>query len=373
VDLASETAAPVAVPLELTTLDAGAVATTYASLVHASYVDTAEAAVELQTSIRAFTTTPSEATLAAARQTWVTAREVYAPTEAFRFYGGPIDDPVTGPEPRINGWPVDVAAIDYTAETPGGGIVNDVGAVPEITFEALVAAGVPDGERRTVTGWHALEFLLWGEDTSPDGPGARPASDYQTGANAGRRSAYLNLVTDLLVADLVSVRDQWRPDGGGYRAAFLADPVTAVRHILQGMGALSAGELAGARLGRAGAETPPDQEYAGYSDNTLRDIVGNAKGVRSVYAADYEGIEGTSLSEVVARLAPDVDADLRKQLDNNVAAAEALPDPFDQVILADEDDPRRVELQALVDDLVAQGEAIAALAASFGLDISLEI
>ena len=84
-------------------------------------------------------------------------------------------------------------------------------------------------------------------------------------------------------------------------------------------------------------------------------------------------MQGDSLSAVVARLAPEVDADLRKQLDNNVAAAEALPGPFDQMIQRDDDDPGRVELLALVEDLQDQGDAIAALASSLGLDISIEI
>lgn len=369
----SSTTAATGPALALTAEDATAVATTYADVVFAAYTDTVEAAAELQTQIRAFTTTPSEATLAAARQTWVTAREVYGPTEVFRFYDGPIDAPETGPEGRINAWPLDESYIDYTAETPDSGIVNDVAGVPEITAEVLVAANEQGGETNISTGWHAIEFLLWGQDTDPEGPGARPASDYATAPNALRRATYLNLLADLLVADLTAVRDQWNPEGGAYRAEFLADPTRAVQNILRGMGALSSGELAGERMAVPYETREQEDEHSCFSDNTLNDIIGNATGVRLAYTADYEGVQGTSLSSLVARLAPEVDADLRKQLDNNVAAAEALPGPFDQVILAPDDDPGRVELLELVEDLQSQGDAIAALASSFGLEISIEI
>lgn len=368
----STTAAP-GPALVLTAEDATAVATTYADVVFAAYRDTVDAATELQTQIRAFTTTPSEATLAAARQTWVTAREVYGPTEVFRFYDGPIDAPETGPEGRINAWPLDESYIDYTVETPDSGIVNDVTGVPEITTEVLVAANEQGGETNISTGWHAIEFLLWGQDTDPEGPGARPASDYATAPNAARRATYLNLLADLLVADLTAVRDQWNPEGGAYRTEFLADPTIAVQNILRGMGALSSGELAGERMAVPYETREQEDEHSCFSDNTLNDIIGNAKGVRLAYTADYDGVEGPSLSALVARLAPEVDADLRKQLDNNVAAAEALPGPFDQVILAPDDDPGRVELLELVEDLQSQGDAIAALASSLGLEISIEI
>ena len=60
-------------------------------------------------------------------------------------------------------------------------------AFPEITAEALTAANEEGGETNISTGWHAIEFLLWGQDLSATGPGARPATDYTTAPNAERR------------------------------------------------------------------------------------------------------------------------------------------------------------------------------------------
>ncbi|NLD75433.1 MAG: iron-regulated protein [Acidimicrobiales bacterium] len=358
--------------LALDDADALAAATTYADVVHQAYSDTITAAEELRTSIQALVGTPSEATLAAARQSWVAARALYGPTEAFRFYDGPIDDPDDGPEGQINAWPLDEAYIDYTVDTPDSGIVNDVANVPEITLDVVVAANEEGGETNISTGWHAIEFLLWGQDLSAEGPGARPANDFDTAPNADRRKTYITLLADLLISDLTSVRDQWATDGE-YRGEFLADPPKAVENILRGMGALSAGELAGERMAVAYETKLQEDEHSCFSDNTHNDILGNARGIRLAYTADYPGIAGTSLSEVIAKLDPDLDEDLRKQLDNNVAAAESLQAPFDQLILAGDDDPARAELLELIEDLQSQGDAIATMASNLGMQISIEI
>ena len=37
-------------------------------------------------------TNPTPATLEAAKRAWLLARDDYGPTEAYRFYGGPIDN-----------------------------------------------------------------------------------------------------------------------------------------------------------------------------------------------------------------------------------------------------------------------------------------
>lgn len=71
----------------------------YSQLVYANYTDALNAAKKMQTEIDAFLKTPSQAGLDAAKKAWLNAREFYGQTEAFRFYGGPIDDE-NGPEGR---------------------------------------------------------------------------------------------------------------------------------------------------------------------------------------------------------------------------------------------------------------------------------
>jgi putative iron-regulated protein len=358
---------------KLSDADATAVATTYADLVLANYDATVAAATTLKTDVDAFVADPTDATLEAAKKAWLDARDIYGPTEVFRFYDGPIDNAETGPEGQINAWPLDEAYIDYVEDDAEAGIVNDVDGFPEITTEVLVAANEEGGETNISTGWHAIEFLLWGQDLSDDGPGARPVTDYTTADNADRRGTYLTLLTDLLVSDLTSVRDQWATEGGTYRTEFLAAPQDAVKNILTGMGTLSSGELAGERMATPYEAKDQEDEHSCFSDNTLADIAGNAIGIRLAYTADFEGIEGTSLSSVVEKIDPEADAAMLEQLDANVAAAQALEGPFDQIITAEDDDPQRAALLELITGLQTQGDAIAELAAALGFEITVTV
>jgi putative iron-regulated protein len=359
--------------LTLSDDDAEAVATTYADLVYANYSDATAAAEDLRESIGAFVDAPSEDTLSAAREAWLTAREPYTPTEAFRFYDGPIDNPDDGPEGQINAWPLDEAYIDYVDGDPSAGLINDTAGVPEITTDVLVEANEQGGETNISTGWHAIEFLLWGQDLSEDGPGDRPVTDYTTSPTAERRSTTLTLLGDLLIEDLASVRDQWEPEGGAYREEFLADPQQAVSSMLRGIGALSSGELAGERISVAYETKDQEDEHSCFSDNTNADILGNAMGIRNVYLADHPDVDGTSLSDVVAEADPELDEQLRTQLDQNVERAEALEGPFDQLILGDDEAPGRQALLELIEGLQQQGDTIAEVASAYGYQISLEI
>ncbi|WP_421120823.1 imelysin family protein [Aquihabitans daechungensis] len=354
---------------------ATAAATTHADLVWASYTDTVDAATQLQTDIAAFVADPTDATLETAKQSWLTARDAYGPTEVFRFSDGPIDNPDDGPEGQINAWPMDEAYVDYVEDDPEAGIINDAEGVPEITREVIVSANEEGGETNISTGWHAIEFLLWGQDLSESGPGERPVTDYTTSPTAERRGQYLTQVTDLLVEDLTGVADQWNPEGGAYRTEFLEDPDQAVSDILRGMGALSAGELAGERIAVALDTKEQEDEHSCFSDNTLADVINNARGIQLAYTAEYEGVDGPSLSDVVADVDPELDADLLEQLEANVARAEGLEKfgTFEEIIRSDEDSEGHVEMSGLVDDLQAQGDAIAAVGAALGYEVSLEI
>ena len=360
---------------KLSTAQATDAATTYADLVFATYSDTLDAATQLQTDVAAFTAAPTAETLQTAKDSWLAARDAYGPTEVYRFYDGPIDNPDDGPEGQINAWPMDEAYVDYVEDDPEAGIINDAAGVPEITRDVIVAANEEGGETNISTGWHAIEFLLWGQDLSETGPGARPVTDYTTSSTAERRAAYLTEVTDLLVEDLTGITEQWDPEGGEYRAEFLEDPNQAVSNILRGMGALSAGELAGERIGVAYETKEQEDEHSCFADNTAADVINNAIGIQRAYTAEYEGVDGTSLADVVAEVDPELDENLQQMLADNVALAEGLEEfgTFEEIIRSDEDSEGRAQMLQLVQDLQAQGDAIAELGAALGYKISLEI
>ena len=352
-------------------VDRAAVAEGYADLVHRSYSDAHGAAVDMQSAIVAFLDAPSDETLAAAKQAWLDARDVYGPTEAFRFYDGPIDDPDDGPEGQINAWPMDEAYVDYVDGSPDAGIINNPDQHPEITVDVLVEANEQGGETNISTGWHAVEFLLWGQDLSADGPGSRPVGDYIEAPNADRRAQYLSLATEQLIADIASVRDEWDPESGAYRQAFLEDPDTAVTNILRGIGALSAGELAGERMAVAYETRDQEDEHSCFSDNTNADVLANVSGVRMVYLGD--GAEGPSVSDLVADIDPALDEALREQLDSSIGLVEAFPATFEAMISASDGSPERQAFLAALEAIEAQGETIARAADALGMSITIDV
>jgi putative iron-regulated protein len=345
----------------------------YADLVHESYSLSLESATEMDTAIDAFIADPTEETLEAAKQAWLTARDDYGPTEAFRFYGGPIDDD-DGPEGLINAWPLDEAYIDYVEGDAEAGIVNMPDDYPTIDADLLVSLNELGGETNISTGWHAIEFLLWGQDLSADGPGARPVEDYTTAPNADRRATYLAVASDLLLTHLQEMVDAWAPDAENYRAEFVALPTSeSLAMIMTGMGELSRGELAGERMTVAYDARSQEDEHSCFSDNTTNDIIGNAAGVQRVYLGEAGDVSGTSIYDVVAAVDQDLADQLRDQIAASVASAESIPAPFDQSLAegVSDDDPGRVAILTTIEDLETQTDSIVAAADLLELSLNL--
>jgi putative iron-regulated protein len=343
----------------------------YAAIVHASYADTLAAAREMQASIGRFLADPSAATLAQARKSWLAAREWYGQTEGYRFYGGPIDDD-DGPEGQINAWPMDEAYVDGIPDQPDVGIINDRSR--PVTRELLVEANERGGEENVSTGWHAIEFLLWGQDLANDGPGARPYTDFVDGRrpNADRRRQYLAMVTGLLIDDLQSLVDAWAPGRKNYRADFESGGIESVRKIIVGLGSLSRGELAGERLEVAANTQDQEDEHSCFSDNTHRDVVANAVGIANAWQGSYRRrdgstLRGASLESLVAAADPALANRTGKQIAASVAAAEAIEPPFDQEIIGDDEAPGRKRLRTLIDSLVQQSKDLVDSASAIGI------
>ncbi|HSC88119.1 MAG TPA: imelysin family protein [Polyangiaceae bacterium] len=339
------------------------VAENYADIVLASYRDALSAAQDLDAAVDAFVAEPSEEALAAARLAWKASRPPYLQTEVFRFYDGPIDDPEDGPEGLLNAWPLDENYIDYTVDAPDSGIVND--ATQEITAEALLGLNEQGGEKNIATGYHAVEFLLWGQDLSTDGPGARPFTDYTTADNADRRAEYLQVVTGLIVDELSGLVDAWELDQDNYRKAFLAEaPEEQLRRILTGMITLSGFETGGERLQTAYDTRDQEDEHSCFSDNTHVDMIEDVRGIQNVYLGQYQTLAGETVGDVdasVRALIESHDAELADELTARIAEsltlAEDLEVPFDQGIVSGNDEGR-AKVAALIDSLRAKQEKL---------------
>lgn len=354
---------------------AAEVVTTYAEGVHAAYEASAASAASMAVAIDAFVADPTDTTLDGARSAWLEARDDYGPTEAFRFYGGPIDDEETGTEGLINAWPLDEAYIDYVVGAPEAGIINDPDTYPTIDAELLLSLNEAGGETNISTGWHAIEFLLWGQDLSLDGPGDRPVGDYTTADNAERRAQYLQVTTDVLIGHLDALADAWADRGDNYRAEFLTlETDAALVNIVAGVGELSRGELAGERMNVAYAERSQEDEHSCFSDNTTNDIIGNARGIEMVLTASFPGgVSGPSVIDLVAETDSELADQLRTEVAASLAAVEAIPAPFDQHLVegASDDDPGRVAILNGIESLEDQTDTIVAAADAIGAAINV--
>ena len=372
------TPAPTEPPVPAVDINAlkGAVVANYANGVHSLYADSLASAQLMDTAIDAFLADPDPATLAAAKRAWLRARDDYGPTEAFRFYGGPIDNETDGPEGLINAWPMDEAYVDYVEGNPTAGIINMPDEYPVIDAALIISLNEEGGEANVSTGWHAIEFLLWGQDLSARGPGTRPVSDYTTADHADRRSAYLAVTSDVLLEHLQDLVDAWAPGQANYRADFTAKPADdALVDIITGMGALSAGELAGERMNVAYEERSQEDEHSCFSDNTTADIVGNALGVQMVLTGDYGAISGPGIIDLFATQDEALAERLRQEVASSVAMARRIPAPFDQHLTDDVPDSAfgRAQVLRTIEALERQADTIVAAASAFGFTINTSV
>ncbi len=327
----------------------------YAEIVHTTYADSLDGARALRAALEVLASTPTAETLEAARQAWIAARAPYLQSESFRFYQGPIDGDA-GPEGLLNAWPMDEAYLEA--------ILDDAAAFPDLTPALIAELNEQGGETNIASGYHALEFLLWGRDSYVDSPGRRPVSDF-----TGRHNAYLFAAADLLVENLESLVAEWAPASeGNYRASFVADhPNPSLEKMLTGISVLSGFELAGERLLVAYDTRLQEDEHSCFSDTTHLDALYDVVGIHNVYTGTYVSpdgsrrIAGPSLKNLAETVDPDLEHELDDAMDRALAAVRAIPPPFDQAVLGDDSAAGRVAILAAVDSL----EDLAALFEKF--------
>ena len=362
---------------------------TYADVALAGYEDSLATARTLNEAIDALIVAPSAETLAVARAAWRAARVPYQQTEAFRF-GNPIVDDWEG---RVNAWPLDEGLIDYVDAAYGSEsdvnafytvniIANDtvsVGgetiAAPEITPQVIRSLHEVGGvEANVATGYHAIEFLLWGQDLNGTGVGAgdRPHTDFDpancTGGHCDRRIQYLTAASDLLQSDLEEMVANWAEDGAARAALVDGDPNAGLTAILTGLGSLSYGELAGERMKLGLMLHDPEEEHDCFSDNTFNSHYYDAQGIVNVYGGRYERVdgsvvEGPGIADLVAAKDAAVAGEITGKLDATMAAMTALKqrgetvEAYDQMIGEGNGEGNTV-VQAAVDALVAQTRSL---------------
>jgi putative iron-regulated protein len=373
----------------------------YSDIALATYGDSLLTAKKLQQSLVSLTQKPTQQTLSDAKKAWISARAPYQQTEVYRFGNTIVDDW----EGKVNAWPLDEGLIDYVASSYGAeSDDNPLYTANVIANTSLILSGKTidtsnitktllqdtlheiDGvEANVATGYHAIEFLLWGQDLNGTNAGAgnRPASDFDTNncswGNCERRAQYLLTAGALLIDDLTWMVSQWQPNGEA-RLSLLADEDAGIRSILVGMGSLSYGELAGERIKLGVLLHDPEEEHDCFSDNTHNSHYYDILGIQNIYLGRYttvsgDTLTGASLSHLVVAQNTETDKVLKQKITASLQAAKVVVDSaeidkvaYDQLI-AEGNTGGNAKVMGIVDALLEQTKAIENAVAA--LDVSL--
>ncbi len=378
---------------------------TYANIAEAMYGDALTSAKALQAAVDALLAAPSAQTLSAARAAWIAARAPYQQTEGYRFGNALVDDW----EGKVNAWPLDEGLIDYVDASYGNAsdenplYTANIIANPRLKVgktridarkitKALLAETLQEAggvEANVATGYHAIEFLLWGQDLNGTGPGAgaRPATDYDlsacTNGNCDRRRAYLKAATGLLVDDLSDMARMWTLKGKARAALLQKPPQEGLATILTGIGSLSYGELAGERTKLGLILHDPEEEHDCFSDNTHNSHYFNQVGMVAIVEGAYRRLDGSwvsgpSVLDLAREAAPAEAAKLGLAMTDTLAKAAVMKTKaevggmaYDQMIGQGNAEGNAI-VQGFVDGLVAQTRAVEAVVAALGLTIAVE-
>lgn len=398
---------------------------TYAELAHSSYHQALADAINLQSKLQAFANKPSEQSMQVAKNAWLQSRESYGVTEIFRLAGGPIDaeygwvaDAYGSLEGQINAWPLDESMIDYTIAADGtitsGNIIDSKGIfhpggeaveITNISAGTLSALNENGGDANVSSGYHAIEFLLWGQDQDYNNfaadrvtngaltAGERPLSDFTENSLASRRFDYLNAAADLLVNDLTIVANAWLDNinnngcaanmNGCYRAALLSElsgadtdkninSTYALRSVIASMGTFIKSELANERIAVAVLTPSEEDEHSCFSDNTHRDITQNFQGFINVLKGELDGINmGISLYDQVSIDTRQKLDRLINAIDTRIAAMNYLAENsmhFDYQIL---DTNQASEIRHMKNDMRKLGDLMAVVATDLSIDLTI--
>lgn len=396
----------------------------YANIALDNYTNALKDAKNLKVAIDKFAKAPTQENFDAAKKAWLDSRESYGSTEIFRLSNGPIDaeegwiaDAYGSLEGQINAWPLDENMIDYTVDAEGkstsGNIIDTVGKfnpggedskevdVTKITVDALTDLNENGGEANVSTGYHAIEFLLWGQDQDyanfmddnvtkgPMTAGQRPLTDFTTDKNSQRRLAYLKASSEKLVKDLETVTSAWKKEVKGnqglYQAALLGklkgkdkdkniDQKEALKQIIAGMGVFIKSELANERIAVAVLTPSEEDEHSCFSDNTHRDLVKNYEGFKNVLTATYNGKKyGKSLFDAVDKETKERIEKLMSSIEEKIESVDKIAKTeahFDYQIRPDHEQSK--VLIKLKNELRKLGDEMVNVASANGISLSTD-
>jgi putative iron-regulated protein len=223
------------------------------------------------------------------------------------------------------------------------------------------------------TGWHAIEFLLWGQANAPGEPGDRPVTDFLPGQpNNDRRRAYLKLVSDMLIEDLHYLVESWDPKNRNvYAGAFrLLNQREALGRIMNGVALLAGQELATTRLAGALDSGARDALTSPFSETSYQDLVFALYGFQNVWTGDQGGETRPGLGLLIGRVDPALAQKIGHAFDHAEQSVAALRTPLDRETLpAPPDSPARQDAERAIADL----KRLASLVRDAGLKLGVQV
>ena len=375
----------------------------YSNIAVAKYKDALILAKEMHSSIEKFMNNTNESNFKEVKDSWLKARTIYQQTEVFRF-GNPLVDDWEG---KVNAWPLDEGLIDYVDNTNYYPSENDFSNFNVIANKKLKVEGelidasvinpkllsnklheIGGNEANVATGYHAIEFLLWGQDLNGNesGSGNRPYTDFDleacTNDNCDRRREYLVAASQLLIEDLQYIQSVWSPEGQA-RLDLLNDQKNGLKRILIGMGSLSYGELAGERMKLGLMLHDPEEEHDCFSDNTHNSHYYNVVGINNVFLGKYKSLDGKvvsgpSISSLLSEVDNGLNKKTKKSIKNTLKSMKKIVKSANKgvtydMLIAEGNEKGNQLIQNAVDSLIKQSKNIELTAAALNInDLQIE-
>ena len=375
----------------------------YSNIAEAKYKDALTLAKKMHRSIEQFMKDPNKSNFNEVKDSWLEARTVYQQTEVFRF-GNPIVDDWEG---KVNAWPLDEGLIDYVDTTNYYPTENDFSNFNVIANKKLKVEGefvdasiintnllssklheIGGNEANVAIGYHAIEFLLWGQDLNgtKSGSGNRPYTDFDlnncTNDNCDRRREYLIAASQLLIEDLRYIHSVWSPKGKA-RQDLLNDQKNGLKRILIGMGSLSYGELAGERMKLGLMLHDPEEEHDCFSDNTHNSHYYNVVGINNVFLGKYKSLDGKvvtgpSISSLLSEVDYGLNKKTKKSIKNTLKSMKKIVKSANKgvtydMLIAEGNEKGNQLIQNAVDSLIKQSKNIELTAAALNInDLQIE-
>jgi putative iron-regulated protein len=253
-------------------------------------------------------------------------------------------------------------------------------------------------ESNIATGYHALEFMLWGQDTHGflSGAGERPWTDFSLDpslcsngkdlasniAACRKRGEFLQAQSLHILSKLKEMRGYWAPgEGNAGDRLQTSDVSEGLNRILFGLAAMSSEELAGERMHVAVMTNSPEEEQDCFSDDTHNSLWFNALGIENFYYGRYKGrshikLETDSLAALAAKYYPELAREIDAGFSETKAAMKVIwaagntGEQYVDQFIAPDNAAGHALFQRVISGLQAQANLLKELGSNLGLKLN---